>query len=515
MSKPAVAALAFVVAFLLCGLAAPTVAAASAEASACAPPSVTSSAQIGNAGQPNLNVFLPGSGTMNAIVLFADFPDARAQGAPDALYGLNQFPDASQWFQQTSQGRMNVQFNPVDSWIHLSQSSTSYQVSAGNMDYDHQRALVTDALNASGVNLNGYQVAIVVTSVQSAVRNAEAFIAGSNPPISVGGASFRYGIDIGSSGFTTNLTARIIEHELMHTLGPADLGDPIGKQWSVNYAGGFVGAESLTAWERLQVGWLGLDHVDCVTSSGSTDVKLMPLEQSSGTRAIIVPVAGHYVVAENRELSNEDTGICRQGMLLTNVNPQVDNYPSTAIAGITDPREPVTSERCQFAWDMNGSKLYSDPSGQFKLQLLCHQTDLSYIVRVADGVPMSNAASPLCKGAPPGEQAVQGGNGDHAKFTAKLLSGRCSGSPKLQIKGSVTSAIPGHAYRLQEKLPGSSKWVTVNKGLGLTFTGGFQVTLVLPKVTCKTKSVELRLISNGTPISKTVTLRIASRGQRR
>ena len=477
-----------------------------------------------NAGQPNLSYFASGSGTFKVLVLFVDFPDAPAQAAPDTLYADNEFGDATQWFQQTSQGQMNMQFNPVDRWFRINQPSTDFQPNGGYMSGGQLVSLVQAAMSAAsagGVSFGGYQQVFVVDSPTSAIRSDLTSIAGPNAPVSApDGTPFRWVTNFGATASGTNiLTARDIEHELMHSFGPADLGNSsVGPYWTINYAAGLLPA-SLTAWERLQVGWLGLDHVDCVTSSGSTDVKLMPLEQGAGTRAIIIPVNGHYVVAENREMKNEDANICRPGMLLSSVNPQDDELTSSAISGIADPGEPVTTlpvshqpDGCNYAWDMNGSKTYSDPSGNFQLRLLCHQTDLSYIVRVADGEPMSNSPSPLCKGAPPGEKVVQGGggNGDHAKFTAKVASGRCSGSPKLRVKGSVTNQIPGDVYRLQEKLPASSRWLTVNKALGIGFTGGFQVTLTLQKVTCKTRSVQLRIASDGHAISRTVTLRITS-----
>lgn len=497
------------------------------DAGVCAPPSVSTSNSLDNAGQPNPDYFLPSTGTMRVLVLFADFPDAPGQGAPDALYNDPNaaqpvFDGASQWFKQVSQGQLNVQFTPVDRWIRIGQASTDFDPSGFLMNYDEQRSLVQNAINAAGVGFGGYQQVVVVASPTSAIRNSQAFIQGTGSAIAApDGTQFAHVIDIGGTGSSdnTDLIPAVLEHELLHGLGPADLGS-LALQWTIDNGNGgmaFHPIEGLTAWERLQLSWLGLDHVACFTSNGSTDIKLMPLEQSSGTRAIIVPVGGgRWVVAENRESTNEDQLICQPGTLLTNVTPYQDSNSvglSSAISGIADPKQPATSQQCQMAWTMNGAKTYSDPSG-FQLRLLCHQKDLSYIVRVADGVPMSNAASPLCTGAPPGEQAVSGsGNGGHAdkaKFTAKVLSGRCPVSPKLRIKGSVTNAVPGYAYRMQEKLPGSSMWLTINKSLGLSFTGGFQVTLTLPKVTCKTKTVRLRITSGGTPISNTVTVRVAS-----
>ena len=77
-----------------------------------------------------------------------------------------------------------------------------------------------------------------------------------------------------------------------------------------------VGAGFL-AWQRLQLGWLDPVQVSCFASADSRDVRVSPIEQAGGTKAVIVQTGSNdFTVAENRQATAEDVLLCDAGMLV-------------------------------------------------------------------------------------------------------------------------------------------------------------------------------------------------------
>ncbi|MGW1994299.1 immune inhibitor A domain-containing protein [Embleya sp. NPDC001921] len=119
----------------------------------------------------------------------------------------------------------------------------------------------------------------------------------------------------------------VIAHEFGHNLGLPDLYDrgnstdgPPGF-WSLMALGGYLGDEdgagslpgSLSAWEKLQLGWLDVRIVD---PTRKTVVQLAPNQSTGDPQALLVPLparpgskAKRWYIVENRQYVGSDTAL--------------------------------------------------------------------------------------------------------------------------------------------------------------------------------------------------------------
>ena len=71
--------------------------------------------------------FLPGTGTLRALMLFVDFPDARATETTQAMFDhFAPLPEA--WYAEASYGRLTLDLAAQHTWYRMSQPVASYGV---------------------------------------------------------------------------------------------------------------------------------------------------------------------------------------------------------------------------------------------------------------------------------------------------------------------------------------------------------------------------------------------------
>ena len=108
------------------------------------------------------------------------------------------------------------------------------------------------------------------------------------------------GAGLDPRGPTTNLAAHhIVTHETGHFLGLPDLYDQAhrGTPEQFSWAGRWDimsdnrASSHMFAWHKWLLGWLDPAQLRGLTSPGSTEAELTPLERKSGLKAVVVPIS--------------------------------------------------------------------------------------------------------------------------------------------------------------------------------------------------------------------------------
>lgn len=308
---------------------------------------------ISISGFPRYASRIPSTGTVNATVLFIDFPDKPATKTVAQAFSM--ISGATATFSQQSYGRMNfVMSTPVMSWLRMSKSSTDSGYSSNRF------SVIEEALNLANptVNFSTTDLVVVITD-----PDVTSFTQGPAFTGTIGSGTVLDGKEITNfvtSGYDLNTWGSIwLNHEATHTLGLVDLykygatGAAGTADFLLYDVGGFsyMGYNSfnsnspgLTSWERWVMGWLDDNQMTCVTprASGPITAQLTALHSTGGVKALVIPVNDtQVVVVETRRANGIDAQIQKPGALVYLVNSQVGSgnraikvFPKT---GITDP----------------------------------------------------------------------------------------------------------------------------------------------------------------------------------
>lgn len=377
---------------------------------ACAPPPVVTqsdknSGAIDYAAHPRIRPL----GSLKAVMLFVDFPDAPAKESAAALYNALVLP-AQSWFSGASYGRMSLSVTSLNSWLRLPRASTTY-FSAAHPSFELQRELMQDAVNAADptVDFAGYQLLYVVASWPSGIDYSPGFTPVSSAfGVSADGNSFLNGAVLGGDirDAYPDAAAATLTHETVHTFGLPDLWH-FGNAFpsSMDFVGGWslmsskVNFPGLLAWERLQLGWLDLSQIACVSTAEQQDVVLEPLEQPGGNKAAIVRTSPtSFVVAEVREPISEDSRVCDSGVVIYTVDAQAeDGMGALRIqpAAPDDGSRAVSSCSMYYraAYRPDRSSTFVTAGGHVRFQVLA-QSPTGFRVQVTCGPPTCAGASP-------------------------------------------------------------------------------------------------------------------------
>lgn len=275
-------------------------------------------------------------GTVDAVMLFVDFPDAQASigeqtadyyGAPGAL-----FADAPDWVATSSFGATTLDIaTPVDDWLEMPQNEGDYGFP---FDHDEHKAYVRDAVeaaDAAGVDFTPYQIVYVVpTDNADAIAWSPALIIDPGFGIEVDGVELRHAATFGQDMFTWG--HKVLIHETGHLWGLPDLyaynpgsggAHAFVGQWDIM---GLISghAPDLLAWHKWKLGWADDDRFACRRWDGTTTHRLAPVGASSGTLAAVVRTGTDTaLVVENRQQVGLDTGACTTGAIVYAVDASV------------------------------------------------------------------------------------------------------------------------------------------------------------------------------------------------
>lgn len=295
-------------------------------------------------------------GTVDAVMLFVDFPDATSgpgeqttdyYGAPGAL-----FQDAPGWVADASNSATTLDIaTPVESWLRMPQNQGDYGFP---FDHDEHKAYTRDAIeaaDAAGVDFTPYQLVYVVpTSNADAIAWSPALIIDPGFGIEVDGVELRHAATFGQDMFAWG--HKVLIHETGHLWGLPDLYayDPGGGdahqfvgQWDIM---GLISghAPDLLTWHKWKLGWADDDRFVCRRWDGTTSHRLAPVGAGVGTVAAVVRTGPDTaLVVENRQQLGLDATACTTGALVYAVDASVwggegpvhvaDANPATSACG--------------------------------------------------------------------------------------------------------------------------------------------------------------------------------------
>jgi M6 family metalloprotease-like protein len=298
--------------------------------------------------------FAPSSGTVRALTLLIDFPDAPAPYSARQRYG-EFFPAVKQWYAAASYGRLDYRSTPVLRWIRMPRPFSAYGIGRG-YGWDAHTAMMRDLLKVAdrGIDFSGYDLVNILVTPNAGPPADEAVLSvtwtGASAATTDDGAqltkvSLIYGHDQSGS--------RVLSHENGHALGLPDLydaddfqrTDSLAGQWdTMSLDWGMQG--DLFAWHKWRLGWLTDRQIDCVTRRGSATYQLTPVETAGGRKAVIVPYGPtRAYVLEVRDKRGDDRDACRTGVLAYRVRTDVDSGQGPVT--VTD-AHPLTSA-CDFS----------------------------------------------------------------------------------------------------------------------------------------------------------------------
>ncbi|MEU5093777.1 M6 family metalloprotease domain-containing protein [Streptomyces sp. NPDC020996] len=290
-------------------------------------------------GVPTVTGYSRSTGTVRALNLMIDFPDAHGKG--DALDRFREFfPQTQEWFRTASYGRLVYRpETPVPHWLRMPKPFRSYGIERGAPFDPGYRQLVQDIVTAADpqVDFRAYDflnVLITPNAGPSALDtvlsvtfagNKEAPIADGVP---VANASFVYSRQDDDSGSYGRTGYRVLPHENGHVFGLPDLytqegGGAVG-HWDIMSEDWGANNDTL-GWHKWKLGWLDPGQVTCAATHGTVRYTLTPLARTGGPKLIFVPIDGRrgYAV-EVRTREGNDEAVCRPGVLIYRVDAGVD-----------------------------------------------------------------------------------------------------------------------------------------------------------------------------------------------
>jgi M6 family metalloprotease-like protein len=291
---------------------------------------------------------MPSQGIVRVAVLFVDFPDAVSVQTTEELFGTN-VPWAEAYLEAMSFGDLDLQFEPLHTWLRMSETHGAYGFSGASqsgiiMTFEDHRAYIQKAVALADPDFDfeGIDSVLIIADPKADSMHSPAFVP--DDPywgVTADGQLITSGVtrggdyyDLGQSGYT-------VAHEMGHTLGLSDLYEigtpfPLLHRFVGNFGimgllvprvGGLAlgqedplrGSEML-AWHRWQLGWVESPQVACVTTFPGS-VLLSPVANETGIKAAIVPVNGtNAIVVENRQQVGYDLNLAAEGVLVYTVD---------------------------------------------------------------------------------------------------------------------------------------------------------------------------------------------------
>ncbi|MET9907086.1 M6 family metalloprotease domain-containing protein [Streptomyces sp. NPDC006476] len=290
-------------------------------------------------GVPTTTGYSRSTGTVHALTLMIDFPDAPGPG--DALDRFREFfPRTREWFRTASYGRLDYHpETPIPHWLRMPKPFKAYGIERGAPFDPGYRELVQDIVGAADpqVDFRSYDFLNVLVTPNAGpsaldtvlsvtfAGNADAPVADGVP---VANASFVYSRQDDGSGSYAQTGYRVLPHENGHVFGLPDLytqegGGAVG-HWDI-MSEDWGADNDLLGWHKWKLGWLDPSQVSCAATRGTTEYTLTPLARAGGPKLVFVPVSGRSGYAlELRTREGDDEAVCRAGVLVYRVDADVD-----------------------------------------------------------------------------------------------------------------------------------------------------------------------------------------------
>lgn len=273
-------------------------------------------------GFPRSEHRLPSLGTVQVIVLFADYADAPATRSPQDVFAMLS-PQAEEFFTNQSYGRFTLQLQPHFVWLRLSQPSVHYGDSL--TDYEKHLAFLQEAVDLADADVDFSQAdAVVLLSNPDAYQivYGPTYTGFVDSGLSADGVIIPNGMTSGRD--LLHWGYLWLNHEMGHSLGLPDLYAYNTDAYIFTYTGGFslMGnifghAPELTAYERWTLGWLDDEQMVCLPLGYTAQHTLHAIEQPGGVKAIVVSLdENRLLVVESRRALGYDERLDPPGVLV-------------------------------------------------------------------------------------------------------------------------------------------------------------------------------------------------------
>ncbi|RFC74940.1 M6 family metalloprotease domain-containing protein [Streptomyces sp. AcE210] len=290
-------------------------------------------------GVPTQPGYARSTGTVHALNLMVDFPDARGEGA--ALDRLGEFfPQTQDWFRTASYGKLDYRpETPIRHWLRMPKTFAAYGIERGAPFDPGYRDLIDDIVAKADpdVDFRDYDLINILVTPNAGPSALDTvlsvtFAGNHDAPIADGvpiaNASFVYSRQDDGSGSYAETGYRVLPHENGHTFGLPDLytqdgGGAVG-HWDI-MSEDWGADNDLLAWHKWKLGWLGDDQISCASAHGTSEHVLTPLGRRGGLKLTFVPLTAKTGFAiEVRTRAGNDEAVCRPGVLIYRVDAGVD-----------------------------------------------------------------------------------------------------------------------------------------------------------------------------------------------
>jgi M6 family metalloprotease-like protein len=281
----------------------------------------------GDEGHPtNWDRFVRPVGTVRAVMLFVDFPNARAEdnAAPydDTRAYYDFLAPGARWLEDSAYRRLRLRVTPVAKWYRMSRPDIDYGI-VRTMPLQTQTQYLREAVELADadVDFSNYDLVYVVPARNATgIALSPAYVDGAREQIPADGSHVAHGVTFGRDMWGWGF--KILVHETGHTFGLPDLylepGDTHAAVRGWDLMGNIAGrAPDLLAWHKWKLDWLRGRQIDCVTRSGTTRHRLAAVERPGGTKAVVVRTGRTTAYAiESRRRIGHDADACSAGVLV-------------------------------------------------------------------------------------------------------------------------------------------------------------------------------------------------------
>ena len=309
-----------------------TAAAEPSAASACHPPGTTGWLDEGI--PTDFNVFLRPVGTLKAVMVFVDFPDAPIGEASLGWQRRRPYLElhraGAAWLNGASYGGVQVAITPSERWYRMSQPSWAYGMDRA-VTFDQHVTYLAEAVALADpdVDFAAYDIVYVVAGPNAfGISNSHAYIDRSDSRVRADGVAIEHAATFGTSVWNWRPADRplVLAHETAHLFGLPDLyassGDPHRFVAGWDVMGDLAAAApGPLAWHRWKLGWIGNGRVACLNRPGEFVVRLRAVDLQRGTKLAVIPIGQTtaYVI-ESRRRIGLDADACSTGVLVYRID---------------------------------------------------------------------------------------------------------------------------------------------------------------------------------------------------
>ncbi|KAG8671001.1 hypothetical protein FPOAC2_04306 [Fusarium poae] len=283
-------------------------------------------------GFDNFEKCVPAVGTVNALMIFVDFPDAEDERSPKAMHD-QLVPEAIEWYNQASYGKLNLNVKAdTSAYLRMPKKASEYGWMQGGFWQDNYLNDALDVFTANGSRPAPEADFLYVVPTGRAANSLARSITRFDPISTRHGKKVTYKKAVLMAATEWDLQSMILVHETGHVFCMSDYYAFSGYQHQFTGEWGVMGMETgmapdYFAWDKYRLGWIEDKAVDCVLEAGSTTHVLTPLAWDiDGKKAVIIAQSEiSALVAEVRIATGLDGKICAPGVLLYKISIRAGN----------------------------------------------------------------------------------------------------------------------------------------------------------------------------------------------